>query len=128
MFPNTELFLPGLLSVVELALLGWEFFFLIALFSSWLELRCRALRSYWLFVGCGAGLVGAVLDRTLGVSNSVGSIWESIGYSGNGDAYFVFWLNGAPRENGRPKDYKTLFHLFFFFVFLLFFGKSYLFL
>ena len=46
--PNMELFLPGLLSVVLLALLGWGFFFLIALFSSWLELRCRTSRCFWL--------------------------------------------------------------------------------
>ena len=54
---NTELFLPGLLSVVLLVLLGWVFFFLIALFSSWLELRCRVLRCYWLScrVRCGFG-------------------------------------------------------------------------
>ena len=56
-YPNTELFLPGMLSVVLLALFGWWLFFLIALFSSWLELRCWALRCYWLFcrVRCGFG-------------------------------------------------------------------------
>ena len=45
------------LSVVLLALLGWVVFFLFALFSSWPELRCRALRCYRLLyrVRCGFG-------------------------------------------------------------------------
>ena len=68
------------------------------------------------FAGCGASLVDAVLDRTLG-SEQFGwiclgnfvcwlfwtrstSVWKS--------AYFVFWRTGAPRENGRPRDYETL--------------------
>ena len=44
--------------------------------------RPRAATGF--FVWCGAGLVDAVLDRTLGVSNSVGFIWELslIGHSG----------------------------------------------
>ena len=46
---NTESFLPGLLSVVLLVLLGWGLFFLIVLFTPCLELRCRASCCYWLF-------------------------------------------------------------------------------
>ena len=54
--------------------------------SSHLALKCVAgLRAATgCFAGCGAGLVGAVLDKTLRVSNSVGFIWEIsfVGYSG----------------------------------------------
>ena len=80
--PNTELFLPGLLSVVLLALLGWGVFFLIALFSPWLELRCQALRCYWLSCWVQWGLVGAVSDKTLRVSSSVGWIRRPLGHFG----------------------------------------------
>ena len=51
---NTESFLPGLLSVVLLLLLGWGFFFWIALFSSWPE---SALPGFVLLL---AALLGAV--------------------------------------------------------------------
>ena len=61
--------LPGLLSVVLLALLGWGFF------GSNCVAGPGAAASGFL-AGCGAGLVDAVLDSTLGVSNSVGFIWE----------------------------------------------------
>ena len=74
--------LPGVLSVVLLALLGC-FFFLFCLPSSHPGLNCvaapRAATGF--FAGCGAGLVDAVLDRTLGVRNSDGFIWN-----------FVDWL------------------------------------
>ena len=78
------------------------------------------------FAGCGAGLVDAVLDRTLGVRNSVGFIWAILliwmrsmfVWKGlpsllNNDAYFVFWITWAPRVNARLRDYKTLFPPFF---------------
>ena len=72
--PNTELILPGILSVVLLALLGWGF----------LGWNCAAgtCAATGFSVGCGAVLVSAVLDRTLGVCYSVGFPWRMIGYSG----------------------------------------------
>ena len=52
---STESFLPGLLSVVLLALLGWAFFFFIALFSSWPERSSRqnsgSMRLGWFHMG-----------------------------------------------------------------------------
>ena len=80
---NTELILPGLLSVVLLALLGWEGFLLDCPLpiSGGIALPGLALLLGFP-VGCGVGLVDAVLDRTLGVRNSVGYIWELIGYFG----------------------------------------------
>ena len=54
--------------------------------SSHIALNCVAgLRAATGFsAGCGASLVDAVLDRTLGVSNSVGFNWvlSLIGHSG----------------------------------------------
>ena len=44
---STESFLPGLLSVVLLVLLGWGLFFLIVLFTPYLELRRWASCCYW---------------------------------------------------------------------------------
>ena len=77
--PNTELFLPGLLSVV----LG-VFLFDCPL----LILAGIALPDFALLLAFLSGSVDAVLDRTLGVSNSVGSIWEVIGHSGCVVRYF----------------------------------------
>ena len=120
---NTESFLPGLLPVVLLALLGWGGFFLIALFSSWLELRCGALRCYWLPcpVRCGFGgrssrqncgskqlgwfCLGVIVDWILWMRSTL--VWKRLPSLRNNDAYFVFWINGAP--------YKTLFSPFLFF-------------
>ena len=91
-------------------------------------------------VGCGAGLVSAVLDKTLGVGNSVGFyldyfvdgllwmcsmlVWKGLPSLLNNDAYFVFWIARAPRDNGRLIDKKTFFPDPVFWSF----GKSYLFL
>ena len=74
----------GFTRVVLLALLGWGLSFLVALFSPCLELRCRLRAATGCVAGCGASLVDAVLDRTLGVSNSVGAIWGILylGFSG----------------------------------------------
>ena len=129
---NTESFL---LSVVLLALLGWVFFLLLALFSSWPDLRCRALRCYWLscWVRCGFG--GRSSTQNSG-SKKLG--WFYLDYfvrwllwmrstlvrKGlpsllNNDAYFAFWITGAPRVNGRLRDKKTFFRPFLFFLSLL---------
>ena len=62
---STESFLPGLLSVVLLFLLGWGLFFLIVLFTHYLELRRWASCCHFFPAGCGASLVDAVLDREL---------------------------------------------------------------
>ena len=128
-YPNTEVFLPGTLSVVLLVLLGWGFFFLIALFPSWPELRCRALRCYWLscrvrrgfgkcsfrqnsgsllFGGCYAEDDWLLWMRSTLVQKRPPSLL-------NNDAYFVFWTTGAPWGNGRRTYYKTLFLPFLFF-------------
>ena len=126
---NTDLILPGLLSVVLLALLGWFFSFWLP--SAHLGWNCvaRPCAATGFPVGCGVGLVDAVLDRTLGVRNSVGYIlginwlfWMRstlvrIGLPSllNNDAYFVFWITGAPCGNGRIMNSKTLFLPFLFF-------------
>ena len=100
---NTELILPGILSVVLLALLGWGFFFLISLFSSWLELRC-----YWLpcRVRCGFGKrssrqnSGSMLLGRFSLEDDrlfwMRSTLVRIGLPSllNSDAYFVFWITG----------------------------------
>ena len=118
----------SLLSVVLLALLGWEFFFLLALFSSCVA-GPRAATGF--SAGCGAGLVDAVLNRT--VSKKLGwfyldyfvdwllwmrntSVWKGLPSLRNNDAYFVFWIAGALQGNGRLRDYKTLFLPFLFFL------------
>ena len=108
--PNTELCLLGLLSVVLLALLSWGFFFLIALFSSWLELRCRALCCYWLSCRMRCGF-GGRSSRQNSESMLLGwfylgfswaflmrstSVWIGLPSLLNSDAYFVFWITGAP--------------------------------
>ena len=130
-YPNTEVFLPGTLSVVLLVLLGWGFFFLIALLP--LGRNCAAGRcaATGFLVGCGVGLVSAVFDRTLGVCYSVDVtkddwlLWmrstlvqERPPSLLNNDAYFVFWTTGAPWGNGRQKYYKTLFPPFLLFCLL----------
>ena len=63
------MFLPGILSVV---LLGGFLF----------DCAAGLCAATGFSVGCGAGLVSAVLDRTLRVSYPVGFIWESTGRSG----------------------------------------------
>ena len=127
--PNTELILPGLLSVVLLALLGWGGFFLIALFPSWVELRCRALRCYWLSCRVRCGFGGRSSRQNSG-SKELG--WIHLGIDWlfwmrstlvriglpsllNDDAYFVFWITGAPWGDDRLTDSKTLFPPFLFF-------------
>ena len=106
-------------------------FFLIALFSPWLELRCRALRCYWLscWVRCGLGgrssgqnSEGKQLDwLSLKINWSLWMrstlVWIGLPSLLNSDAYFVFKITGAPWGNGRLKNHKTLFHPFLFLVF-----------
>ena len=126
---NTELFLRGLLSVVLLALLGWGFFLLIALFSPWLELRCQALRCYWLscWVRCGPrwrsfgqnsegkqlGWLDSETSWSFWIRST--SVWIGLPSLLNNDAYFVFWITGAPWGNGRLMNCKTFFHPLLFF-------------
>ena len=96
-------------------LVGLGVFFLIALFSSWLELRCWALRCYWLFcrVRCGFGKrssrqnPGSLLFGGFSMKDGW-LLWlrgtlVRIGLPSllNSDAYFVFWITGAPWVNGR---------------------------
>ena len=136
---NTELILPGLLSVVLLALLGWGVFFLIALFPYPVELCCRALRCYWLSCRVRCGFGGRSSRQNSG-SKELG--WIHLGIDWlfwvrstlvriglpsllNNDAYFVFWITEAPWKKDRLTDSKTLFLPFFVFWS---FGKSYLFL
>ena len=136
---NTELILPGIFSVVLLALLGWEFFFLISLFSSWLELRCWDLRCHWLLCRVRYGFgkrssrqnSGSMLLGRLSMEDDwlfwMRSTLVRIGLPSllNSDAYFVFWITGAPWGDDRLTDRKTLFPPFLFFWS---FGESYLFL
>ena len=117
---------PGLLSVVLLVLLGWGLFFLIVLFTHYLELRCWASCCYWFpcWVRCEFGgrssrqnsgsmrlgwfHVGFIVDSSLWMRSTL--VWKELPSLLNNDAYFVFWTTGAPRVNGRLRNYKTFFH------------------
>ena len=80
-------------------------------------------------VGCGAGLVGAVPDKTLKgqrlgwlnleINRSLWMrstlVWIGLPSLLNSDAYFVFWITGASWVNGMRKNQKTLFSPFLFF-------------
>ena len=131
---STESFLPDfLLSVVLLALLGWELSFLIALFTPCLELRCRASCCYWLlcWVRCEFGgrssrqnsgnqqfgwiSFGIILDGSHWMRSTL--VWKRLPSLLNSDTYFVFWPQMAPRENGRLRNCETLFLPCFLFCF-----------
>ena len=111
---NPELFLPGLLTV---GFVGLVFFFLFALFISWPELRCRALRCNWLPCWCGFGersseqYSGSMklgwfhLDYFVGWLFWMRSTLVRKGLPSllNNDAYFVFWITGAPWGEWQAK-------------------------
>ena len=95
---NTDSFLPG-------------FLLLVVLFACWVGGIPLWLPSSHFVLNCGASLVDAVPDRTMGVSNSLGFIcgfslvgwllwmrttlvWKGLPSLLNKNTYFVFWPEG----------------------------------
>ena len=65
-------------------------------------------------------IMGFIVDWLLWSRSTL--VWKGLPSLVNNDAYFVFWITGAPRENGRLRNFKAFFCPFSVF---LSFGKSY---